>query len=166
MKSSCGNHHRPAGISNIASILVTAPGLIGCPSGKRHIPTQHPETEVTRSTSKLPRHTAIASCQAKQSTKMSVLSHRQIRHPARRRTLLSHPRRLPLHLRRLPSHRRQLLLTLQSPRLFPQRFLPSRRFRHHRRRCGLRKWYGSISPLPSSSRGWLLSYTSNGNLKR
>ena len=95
----------------------------------------------------------------KQSTKMSMLSHRQIRHPARRRPLLSHPRQLP-------SHPRQLLLTLQSPQLFRQRFLPSRRFRHHRRLCGLRECYGSISPLASPSRGWLLSYTRNGNRKR
>ncbi len=102
MKSSCGNHHRPAGISNIASILVTAAGLIGRPSGKRHIPTYHPETEVTRSMSKLPRHTAIASCQPKQSTKMSMLFPRQIRHPPRRR--------------QLRSHHRQLRLTLQWPR--------------------------------------------------
>ena len=96
-----------------------APGLIGSPSGKRHIHTYHPETEVTRSMSKLPRHTAIASCQPKQSTKMSMSSDRQTRHPARRRQLRSHPRHLP-------SRPRQLRLTLQSPQPFRQRFLPSR----------------------------------------
>ena len=159
MKLSCGNHRHPAGISNIALISVTAPGLIGLPSGKQHTPTQHPETEVTRSMSKLPRRTAIASCQAKQSTKMWMLSHRQIRHPPRRRPLLSHPRQLP-------SRPRQLLLTLQSPQRFRQRFLPSRRFRPHRRLCGLRECYGSISPLASPSPGLPLSYTPNGNRKQ
>lgn len=109
--------------------------------------------------SKLPRHTAIASCQPRQSTKMSVLSHRQIRHQARRRQLQSHPRQLP-------SHPRRLLLTLQSPQLFQQRFLPSHRCRPHRRLCGLRKCYGCTSPLGWPSRGWLLSHTRNGNRKR
>ena len=66
----------------------------------------------------------------------------------------------------LPSQRRRLLLTLQSPHLFRQRFLPSRRFRPHRRLCGLRECYGSLSPLASPSRGWLLLYTRNGNRKR
>lgn len=159
MKSSCGNHHRRAGISSIASILVTAPRLIGSPSDKRCILTYHRETEATQSMSKLLRHTAIASCQPKQSTKMSMLSDRQFRHPARRRQLRSHPRRLP-------SRRRRLLLTLQSPQLSRQRFLPSRRFQPHRRLCGLRKCYGSILPLASPWRGWPLSYTRNGNRKR
>ena len=88
----------------------------------------------TRSMSKLPRHTAIASCQPKQSTKMSMLSHRQIRHPARRLQLRSRPRQLPTHPRRL-------LLTLQSLQPCRQQLLSSAR--------PLRP------PLPSSKMLWL-----------
>ena len=150
MKSSCGNHHRPAGICNIVSILVTVPRLIGVPSDKPHIHTNHAETELTWSMSTFPRHIAVASCQLKASTTPSTLSHQQIQHPARRH--------------QLPPHPRQLCLTLQSPHLLRQRFLPSRRLRLHRRLCGLRKCHGSISPLVSSPPSdWRVYSIRNGN---
>ena len=68
-----------------AGITVTAPVEIGHPSGKRHIPTYHPQTEVTRSLCEIASKQLQISikCQPRQSTKMSMLFPRQIQYPPR-----------------------------------------------------------------------------------